>query len=210
MGSIGEICKQNSTFQERKHIEKCESRLTRTCFDIDLSQFDIITLIPLGGSHDYYTRIREGNEVEFIHEDINLDFNDATNDGYVLFKIKTLPTLVVGDTFVNTAEIFFDFNFPIVTNTETVTVMSIASIGESTDSSIKLYPNPASSFINLSAANRLESATIIDINGRMLSQTNFTGNATEQRISLENLNSGIYFLIIKSEVGQKVEKLIME
>ncbi|WOI23912.1 T9SS type A sorting domain-containing protein [Nonlabens ulvanivorans] len=178
--------------------------------EIDLTQFDISTLIPLGGSHDYYTRIREGNVVEFIHEDINLDFNDATNDGYVLFKIKTLNTLVAGDTFDNTAEIFFDFNFPIITNTETVTVMSTASVGESTDSSIKVYPNPAKSFINLSASNSLESVTIMDINGRTLSQTNFTGNATEQRISLENLSSGIYFVTIQSDLGQKVEKLVVE
>ncbi|WP_397299250.1 T9SS type A sorting domain-containing protein [Nonlabens ulvanivorans] len=178
--------------------------------EIDLTQFDITTLIPLGGSHDYYTRIREGNVVEFIHENINLDFNDATNDGYVLFKIKTLPTLVSGDTFDNTAEIYFDFNFPIITNTETVTVMSTASIGATTDSSIKLFPNPASNFINLTAANRLESATIMDINGRMLSQTNFTGNTTKQRISLENLSAGIYFVTIQSELGQKVEKLIVE
>ncbi|PQJ32725.1 hypothetical protein BST92_12690 [Nonlabens arenilitoris] len=178
--------------------------------EIDLSQFDITTLIPLGGSHDYYTRIREGNVVEFIHEDINLDFNDATNDGHVLFKIKTLNTLVAGDTFDNTAEIFFDFNFPIITNMESVTVMSTASIGETTDSSIKLYPNPAKSFINFSATNSLESVTIMDINGRTLSQTNFTGNSTNQRISLENLSSGIYFVTVKSDLGQKVEKLIVK
>ncbi|MGJ8684440.1 MAG: T9SS type A sorting domain-containing protein [Nonlabens sp.] len=79
-----------------------------------------------------------------------------------------------------------------------------------TDISINMYPNPASNFINLTAANRLESATIMDMNGRMLSQTNFTGNATEQRVSLEHLSSGIYFMTIKSEVGQKVEKLIVE
>ncbi|MEP3088362.1 MAG: T9SS type A sorting domain-containing protein, partial [Nonlabens ulvanivorans] len=107
-------------------------------------------------------------------------------------------------------EIFFDFNFPIITNTETVTVMSTASVGESTDSSIKVYPNPAKSFINLSASNSLESVTIMDINGRTLSQTNFTGNSTDQRISLENLSSGIYFVTIQSGLGQKVEKLVVE
>ncbi|GAK78096.1 chitinase [Nonlabens ulvanivorans] len=129
----------------------------------------------------------------------------------MLFKIKTLNTLLAGDTFDNTAEIFFDFNFPpIITNTETVTVMSTASVGDSTDSSIKVYPNPAKSFINLSASNSLESVTIMDINGRTLSQTNFTGNATEQRISLENLSSGIYFVTIQSDLGQKVEKLMVE
>ncbi|PRX13439.1 DUF7619 domain-containing protein [Nonlabens ulvanivorans] len=178
--------------------------------EINLNQFDITTLIPLGGSHDYYTRIREGNVVEFIHEDINLDFNNATNDGYVLFKIKTLNTLTVGDTFDNTAEIFFDFNAPIVTNTETVTVMSTASIVEVTDSSIQLYPNPANSFVNITADLGIKSATIVDLNGRTISQTNFTGNESSQRISLENLNSGIYFVTIKSEVGQKVEKLVVQ
>ncbi|GAK91800.1 chitinase [Nonlabens ulvanivorans] len=88
--------------------------------------------------------------------------------------------------------------------------MSTASIGESTDSSISVYPNPATDFINISSSNGLESATIIEVNGRMLSQTSFTGNATSQRVSLENLNSGIYFVAIKSDLGQKVEKLIVE
>lgn len=178
--------------------------------DIDLAQFDITTLIPLGGSHDYYTRVRDNNVVEFIHENINLDFNDATNDGYVLFKIKTLPTLIEGDTFDNTAEIYFDFNAPIITNTESVTIMSTASIGETTDTSISVYPNPARDFINISSTNGLKSATLIDVNGRQLSQTNFIGNTTEQRISLENLTSGVYFVTIQSEVGQKVEKVIVD
>jgi hypothetical protein len=178
--------------------------------EIDLGQFDITTLIPLGGSHDYYTRVRDNNVVEFIHKNINLDFNDATNDGYVLFKIKTLPTLIEGDTFDNTAEIYFDFNFPIITNTETVTIMSTASIGETTDTFISVYPNPARDFINITSTNGLKSATLIDVNGRRLSQTNFIGNATEQSISLENLTSGVYFVTIQSEVGQKVEKVIVE
>jgi hypothetical protein len=178
--------------------------------EIDLGQFDITTLIPLGGSHDYYTRVRDNNVVEFIHKNINLDFNDATNDGYVLFKIKTLNTLIEGDTFDNTAEIYFDFNLPIITNTETVTIMSTASIGETTDTSISVYPNPARDVINITSTNGLKSATLIDVNGRRLSQTNFIGNTTEQRISLENLTSGVYFVTIQSEEGQKVEKVIVE
>ena len=178
--------------------------------EIDLSQFDISTLIPLGGSHDYYTRVRDGNVVEFIHENINLDFNNATNDGYVLFKIKTLSTLLEGDTFDNLAEIYFDFNAPIITNTETVTVMNTASIAETTDASITVYPNPARDYIQISSSNGLKSASIIDVNGRMLSHTNFIGSLIEQRISTQNLNSGVYFISIQSEVGQKVEKVVVE
>lgn len=177
--------------------------------EINLNQFDISTLIPLGGSHDYYTRIRDGNVVEFIHENINLDYNDSSNSGYVLFKIKTLNTLQEGDTFDNTAEIYFDFNFPIITNTEVVYVMSTATLVETIDDTIQLYPNPAKTFIHLTASNRLEFVSIMDLNGRILSQTNFIGNDISQQISISNLTSGIYFVNVKTDAGQKVEKLIV-
>ena len=176
---------------------------------IDLTKFDIATLIPLGGSHNYYTRIRKGNIVEFIHENINLGFNNATNDGYVLFKIKTLNTLVVGDTFDNTVGIYFDFNFPIIRNTETVTVMGTAGIAATTDSSIAVYPNPVSDFVSINASSGLQSVIIIDLNGRVLSQIAFTGYSRSQQIALGNLTTGIYFMTIKSDVGQKTENVIV-
>ena len=176
---------------------------------IDTSKFDINSIVPIDASHEYYMSLTNGNEIEFHFDDINLDFNDATNDGYVLFKIRTLNTLVDGDSFDNTAEIYFDFNFPIITNTETVSIMSTASIIETTDSSIIIYPNPATNFINITSSNSLESVTIMDMNGRLLSQRKFIGNNLEQQILVENLNSGIYFVTIKSEAGQKIEKLIV-
>ncbi|WP_397299995.1 T9SS type A sorting domain-containing protein [Nonlabens ulvanivorans] len=85
-----------------------------------------------------------------------------------------------------------------------------ASLTDNSSTVINMFPNPASSYINLTATNRLKSATIMDMNGRMLSQTNFTGNSTDQSISLENLSSGIYFVTIQSDLGQKVKKLVVE
>ena len=93
---------------------------------IDLSKFDISTLIPIKASHSYGTKISDGNKVEFIFEKINLPFDNANNDGYIAFKIKTLSTLVVGDSFANEASIYFDYNFPIVTNKATSTFKSLA------------------------------------------------------------------------------------
>lgn len=93
---------------------------------IDTSKFDISTLVPLHGSHEFFTRIKD-NKVEFIFENINLDFNDATNDGYVVFKIKTLPTLILGQTFSNDANIYFDYNFPIITNEYVTTIQNVLS-----------------------------------------------------------------------------------
>ncbi len=178
--------------------------------EIDLTKFDITTLVPLGGSHDYYTRIREGNIVEFIHEDINLDFNDATNDGHVLFKIKTLNTLVAGDTFDNDAGIYFDFNFPIITNNEVVTVMSTASIGESTDSTISVYPNPTNGILNINSDHSIQTIDILDLNGRMISKYDFTSSNTLQQIDLSQLGTGVYFVTVMSDLGKSTQELIVE
>jgi hypothetical protein len=179
--------------------------------EIDTTRFDMSTFVPLGGSHDYYVRtVGDGNTVEFIHENIFLDFDDATNDGFVLFKIKTLPTLVEGDTFSNDAEIFFDFNAPIVTNNETTTVNSTASIGSVEDVSIKVYPNPSNGIVNLSASSSIESVTVIDVQGRQLSRTNFVSRDLVQNIDLSGNGSGIYFLKVQSEVGVSVFKVVVE
>jgi hypothetical protein len=45
---------------------------------IDTSKFDISSLAPLNASHEKYTSITNGNEVEFHFDNINLDLNDAT------------------------------------------------------------------------------------------------------------------------------------
>jgi len=76
---------------------------------IDPVAFDISTLTPLDASHPMRTQIT-GDIVEFIFENIRLPFEDETNDGYIVFKIKTNPDLVLGDVLENTAEIYFDYN----------------------------------------------------------------------------------------------------
>ncbi len=88
---------------------------------IDTKKFDVSSLQITDASHEVYTRI-DGNKVEFIFENIQLPFDDANNDGYIAFKIKTLPSLVLGDSFKNLADIYFDYNFPIRTNEAQTTV----------------------------------------------------------------------------------------
>jgi hypothetical protein len=87
--------------------------------------------------------------------------------------------------------------------------MTTASTGEATDSSIRLYPNPAHKFIKITANNPIKSVSITEMHGRMISQTQFTGISNEQRVELAQLASGIYFVTVKSDVGEKVEKLIV-
>ena len=174
---------------------------------IDLSKFDITTLVPLKSSHDFFTRIN-GNKVEFIFENINLDFNDATNDGYVLFKIKTLPSLVLGDTFTNNANIYFDYNFPITTNTYTTTVAALSSQDFDFGTYFTLYPNPAKDVLNIQAKQDLTINSIEIYN--QLGQIVMASTNTLNTIDVSNLASGTYFVKINTQKGSANVKFVKE
>lgn len=167
---------------------------------IDESKFDVSSLIALNGSHDYSTRIT-GNKVEFLFENINLPFEDATNDGYIVFKIKTLPTLALGDSFSNTASIYFDYNFPIVTEPAVTTFAILGTQDFVFNNYLTVYPNPASAILNLTAKQAIElrSIAIYNILGQLvLLVPNVTGVSS---IDVSNLTKGNYFLKVVSDKG---------
>ncbi len=174
---------------------------------IDLDKFDIATLVPLKSSHDYFTRIN-GNKVEFIFENINLDFNDATNDGYVLFKIKTLPSLVLGDTFTNNANIYFDYNFPITTNTYTTTVAALSTQDFDFGTYFTLYPNPTKDVLNIQTKQdvAINSIEIFNQIGQIVMATTNAINS----VDVASLASGTYFVKVNTEKGSANVKFVKE
>jgi Leucine-rich repeat (LRR) protein len=174
---------------------------------IDLAKFDIATLVPLNSSHDFYTRIN-GNNVEFIFENINLDYNDATNDGYMAFKIKTLPSLVLGDTFTNNANIYFDYNFPITTNTYTTTVAALSTQDFDFGTYFTLYPNPAHDVLNSQTKQDLPINSIEVYN--QLGQVVLAVTNSVNSIDVTDLASGTYFVKVNTEKGSANAKFVKE
>lgn len=172
---------------------------------IDTTKYDLLSLIPLNASHDFYTRIKNGNEVEFIFENIQLPFDDANNDGYILFKIKTLPTLNVGDSFSNEANIYFDYNAPILTNNETTIIQEALSIDKFSLSNIKVYPNPTTEYFKIDNLTSLDIKTIelYHISGKKIKQFSIS-----EKYEVNDLSSGVYFIKIKTEQTETNVKLI--
>lgn len=175
---------------------------------IDETKFDVSTLIPMDSSHNFVTRIQNTNEVEFIFENINLPFDDANNDGYVVFKIQTLPTLVVGDTFENDAEIYFDYNFPITTNNEQTTVQENLGVGEYDSLNVSMYPNPVNDILNIETQETIKSIEVYNINGSLLHKIVNIGIRLQNQINLKYLQAGIYFVKINTDKGKKTYKIV--
>lgn len=175
---------------------------------IDLSKFDISTLTPTSSSHSFVTKISEGNKVEFIFENVNLPFDDANNDGYIAFKIKTKPTLVVGDSFTNEVNIYFDYNFPILTNKAISTFKTLGTSDFEFSNYVSLYPNPANSILNISSKNTIEIQliSVYDVLGRLVITI---PNAQKiSAIDVSELKSGSYFVKINSDKGISNTKFI--
>jgi len=176
---------------------------------IDTNKFDISSLVPWNGSHPFASRTT-GNKVEFIFENINLPFDDAHNDGYVMFKIKTKPTLVLGDTFSNTAGIYFDYNFPVITNTATATVALLANQDFEFNSFFSIAPNPATAVLNISKKGGIVISSVSIYN--MLGQLALViPDATDiSAVDVSNLKTGNYFIRITSDKGTSNAKFIKQ
>jgi hypothetical protein len=91
---------------------------------INLSQYDISTLVPGVGSAPFTTTIVPPNEVNFTFAGINLPATPGSNTGYLTFSIKPISTLGLGDSVKNRAEIYFDFNSAVITDYATTYIDS--------------------------------------------------------------------------------------
>lgn len=175
---------------------------------IDSTKFDVNSLIPVAGSRPFVTRYSATNTIEFIFENINLPFDDANNDGYVAFKIKTKPSLVLGDTFSNTASIYFDYNFPIITNTANTAVALLANSDFAFESYFKIYPNPAKDVLNIDTKKSIE-VTSISIYNTLGQLVIVIPNAQQTKsVDVSSLKPGNNFIKINSDKGSSTAKFV--
>ncbi|GEP51696.1 hypothetical protein FNO01nite_23680 [Flavobacterium noncentrifugens] len=174
---------------------------------IDTAKFDIASLQFTSASHPQTTKIT-GNKVEFYFENINLPAeqdNEPGSHGFVAFKIKTKSNLVVGNTISNVADIFFDYNFPITTNT-TESTFAILRANDFENATVSLQPNPVVDKLQVTAKGNMTLIQIFDVQGRLI-QT-ILQNSNIATIDFSKQTIGVYFIKIQTENGTKTDKII--
>ncbi len=165
---------------------------------IDETTFDISTLQITDASHESWARIN-GNIVEFIFENIQLPFEDASNDGYICFKIKTKPTLVLGNELKNEANIYFDYNLPILTNKTNTVVANLVGTDEAVgESDIEIFPNPVSDILKFSGDDKILKVEIFDLSGRLVQ----VSSVVNGEVNVESLLSGVYNIKLFNVLGR--------
>jgi len=89
---------------------------------LDWSTFNLLSY-----SHQPLTQIYNDGLVKFSFPNIHLpdsNTNEPASHGYVQYKIRAKDSLALGSTIENTANIFFDFNSPVITNTTSNAVIN--------------------------------------------------------------------------------------
>ena len=71
--------------------------------------------------------------------------NEDESHGYIHYSIRPQTSLIAGDSIRNTADIYFDFNTPVTTNTAITAIVAPTSVTDIQENQEQLfvYPNPA-------------------------------------------------------------------
>ncbi|MBC7605543.1 MAG: T9SS type A sorting domain-containing protein [Burkholderiales bacterium] len=172
------------------------------------ARFDKNSFAIVSASHPFNSRLI-GNKFEVIFEGINLPdstTNEAQSHGYVAFKVKPkFDSVNDGDYIENKANIYFDFNLPIVTNTVTTgyyTILTKAKVEEK--EAFALYPNPAKGLLNVSipAKTTVRSVRVFNILGQLVQTVANHSSATTISIDVSLLKTGTYCIEIVSDTGK--------
>src|SRR5690606_38741404 len=159
------------------------------------SNLDWNTLQIENISHQNRVEITDGNQVEFIFDNINLPdstSNEPESHGYIQYKIKPKNDVQVGDSMSKEAQIFFDFNQPIITNMVTTTVIENLGIEENVLEELTIYPVPSNNTITIKFNGIILEAKIYNELGQLIIENNSSDDIDS--IDVELLSNRIYFI----------------
>lgn len=176
--------------------------------DVLNSQLDPSSITMLTASAPY-TLERLGNNLTWKFDGINLPpsvVGSEIGKGFIVFKVKPNSGYAVGDIIPNSANIFFDFNPAIVTNTCTTEFVATLGIANNQISKALIFPNPFNDYLNIKSDLNIKSIDIVDLNGRIIES--FKQNVADTILNLEKLTSGMYLIKIVTETGTSTQKVI--
>ena len=171
--------------------------VVRDTLDIDLN---IFTVTPGVASHPYTFKMYGPRVLEWTFEDIQLPdstTNSEGSNGFLTFHVDQVPDLAPGTVINNDADIYFDFELPITTNTTVHKIfegfVEVLNIEDLTieGKEIFMYPNPTTNLITIQSESVLNNEfKIYDQQGREVMNGKLVGKNTE--VSLGKLSRGTY------------------
>lgn len=188
------------------HFQNIGNDSAHTVIVIDTlsHQLNLSSMEILASSHQPMNfSISGGHVAEFRYDNIMLP--DSATDpigsmGFVKFRVKYLQTIPYNDSIVNFADIYFDYNLPIRTNSA-ITHHLDGTIGINSNASVQsfeLYPNPSVDQISFNLNQKINAGALInifDLNGKLvLSEVIQNPSIGIYTVDVSPLQVGMYLL----------------
>lgn len=178
--------------------------------DLDLNTFETIA-----SSHLVKTELSLLTRVaKFTFKNINLpdsNINEAKSHGFINYRIKPKSGLPTNTLVTNKADIYFDFNPPVITNETYNTLVYIipTEVAQCKLASIniKVVPNPFSNNAQIKYDNKLHqlhTLNIYSIDGQLVEKLQSTDEKLE--IHSAKMNSGLYLFELVNQVTSEISR----
>jgi len=174
------------------------------------SDLQTLTFEPIAASHDHVWYIN-GGVLHILFDGIMLP--DSTSDepnshGFFRFSMVPSTQLLVGESVHNVANIYFDFNEPIITEPAVLSVETSTGIASTSGNTFLLWPNPASELLTIARtdANGPAWAEVLDGAGRIVHRVALL--AAQQDIDLGGIAPGLYQMRILAPEGSATKPFV--
>jgi uncharacterized repeat protein (TIGR01451 family) len=191
--------------QQMQYVIRFQNTGTDTAFTVVIrdtldTDLNIFTVTPGVSSDNYEFRMYGPRVLEWTFNNILLPDSTTNADesnGFVTFHVDQVLDLTPGTLIMNDADIYFDYNDPITTNTTKhrifegfVDVLKIEELNND-EKTVVVYPNPTTNSITVKSQEGLFQAyTFYDQTGRIVLKGKLNGITTE--INLSSLSKGLY------------------
>lgn len=209
----------NSTFTSNDYLTytiRFENTGTANAININVEDFLDSKLEPSSikmiTASAAYSLERINNHLTWKFSGINLPpsipDNEKIGHGYIVFQVKPKAGYTIGDVIPNTANIFFDFNPAIVTNTCTTEFVLALGTKNFAFSNFNYFPNPVKNTLSISNDSTIDAIEITSVLGQKMFSKNV--NELQTEVNLSELSNGIYFVKVTSEGQEKTVKIVKE
>lgn len=181
-----------------------DTAFTVVIVDTLAMELDQSTFQQGAASHPFTVAFKPDRVVEWTFNNILLpdsNTNEPLSHGLVSFRIRPTPPVMPGLTLANAADIFFDFNAPVRTNTSTLLASSGMGANEAkAQHAISVFPNPASDHLTVVTNGfNPKFVRILSADGRSVQHQQTTSERVEMGIVL--LNAGAYIVEVVAADG---------
>ncbi len=213
--------------QKLEYIIRFQNTGNDTAFNIIIQDIldkdlDIFTVKEGVSSHPCKFTIQSPRLLTWEFEDILLPdstTNEIESHGFVTFSANTVKDITFGSQIKNKAEIYFDFNEAIKTNTTVNTIYNFSSDSIQKEEHetklptkyITLYPNPAQNFVNIvfPETEGISKLSFYNVLGYKLFESILPDNSSTYILDISQHEDGVYFIKLETSHDTKIRKLVI-